>query len=147
MGSAVRTRHSAPVRGRHYSTVAQRIAEGSQICASRLTVTQGFLIIGLELSLQADTGNVNKTRRKNHLLLDVNMLKHVVPLRGCGDKGISHTWAYRQIRLEPPAFHAGVCGFEPRYAHHYPAERSGDETRGRYGTACGATSRWLAVYE
>ena len=27
-----------------------------------------------------------------------------------------YIWAHRQIWLEPPAFHAGVCGFEPRCA-------------------------------
>lgn len=49
--SVVRSHPEAPAEGRHYPCVAQRLAEGSLICASGQTtvLTQGFLMIGLGL--------------------------------------------------------------------------------------------------
>ena len=41
-----------PARRRHYTSVAQRLAKGSLICASGQTLTYGFLIIGLVFSPQ-----------------------------------------------------------------------------------------------
>lgn len=51
----VRVSSTAPARKRHFPCVAQRLADGSLICASRQTMTKGFLMKGLEFSLHTQS--------------------------------------------------------------------------------------------